>query len=178
MSAAIDTYLRDVPSHVIVLEPGQYLFHLGDPVRCMHIVHAGRVHLVRYQRDGSALVLQRAGVGSIVAEASLYSETYHCDGVADEPVRLLAFAKSGVHQRLRADPDFAGAWAMYLAHELQRARLQAEILSIRTVAKRLDAWLAARGGEGPYRGDWKTVANEIGVSPEALYREMAKRRGA
>jgi CRP-like cAMP-binding protein len=65
---------------------------------------------------------------------------------------------------------------MHLAHELQRARLHAEILSIRTVAKRLDAWLATRGGDAPHRGEWKTAANEIGVSPEALYREMARRR--
>ena len=27
------------------------------------------------------------------------------------------------------------------------------------------------------RSRWKTVANEIGTSPEALYRELAKRRG-
>ena len=33
-------------------------------------------------------------------------------------------------------------------------------------------------GEGlPAKGTWKTVANEIGTSPEALYRELAKRRG-
>jgi hypothetical protein len=28
----------------------------------------------------------------------------------------------------------------------------------------------------PEKGDWKLVASQIGVSPEALYREIAKRR--
>ena len=48
-------------------------------------------------------------------------------------------------------------------------------LSLRTVAERLDAWIAA-SGRYPAKGEWKTVAAEIGNSPEALYRELAKRR--
>ena len=43
------------------------------------------------------------------------------------------------------------------------------------VSARLDAWLAWHG-ELPPRGDWKQLADQIGVSPEALYREMARRR--
>jgi len=39
---------------------------------------------------------------------------------------------------------------------------------------RLDAWLAWHG-DLPSKGDWARLVDEIGVSPEALYREMAKR---
>jgi len=28
----------------------------------------------------------------------------------------------------------------------------------------------------PPKGEWRNLANQIGVSPEALYREIAKRR--
>jgi len=40
----------------------------------------------------------------------------------------------------------------------------------------LDAWIAGNGGDFPPRGEWKLIAGQIGVSPEALYREIAKRR--
>jgi CRP-like cAMP-binding protein len=176
MSAAIEDHLSDIRSHRIDLRPGQYLFHLADPVRAIHVVRDGWVHLVRHQTDGSLLVLQRAGAGSVVAEASLYSESYHCDAVAPRSAQLLAFGRADIQQRLRGDPDFAETWASHLTRELQRARLHAEILSLKTVARRLDAWMAWRGGDVPARGDWKMVAGEIGVSPEALYREIAKRR--
>ncbi len=176
MLSAIEKYLHDVRSRRIVLGSGQYLFHLSDPVRAIHIVQVGWVHLVRHQSDGSLLVLQKAGPGSIVAEASVYSKRYHCDAVASDSAQLRAFAKTDVQQRLRREPNFADAWARHLAHELQQARLHAEILSIKTVAKRLDAWITWHGGEAPGRGNLKIVASEIGVSPEALYREMAKRR--
>lgn len=63
-----------------------------------------------------------------------------------------------------------------LGRELQSARLQAEILSLRTVAQRLDAWMAWKEGVFPGKGEWKSLASQLGVSPEALYREIARRR--
>jgi CRP/FNR family transcriptional regulator, dissimilatory nitrate respiration regulator len=50
------------------------------------------------------------------------------------------------------------------------------MLALRTVAARLDAWCAANDGMAPARGAWRVVAAEIGVSPETLYRELARRR--
>ena len=87
-----------------------------------------------------------------------------------------AVARSAVRTLLTVDPGFAEAWALHLANELQATRLRAEILSLRTVAERLDAWIAWNGVGLPPRGTWKTVASEFGTSPEALYRELARRR--
>jgi CRP/FNR family transcriptional regulator, dissimilatory nitrate respiration regulator len=175
MFVAIDN-LREVRSRTVALRSGQYLFHLGDPVRAIYFVKLGWVHLIRHQKDGAVLILQKSGPGSIVAEASLYSETYHCDAMALGPARLRSFAKLDMLLHLHSDPDLADAWARHLALELQKARLHAEILSIKTVTKRLDAWIASHGGGAPRKGEWKMIANEIGISPEAFYREMAKRR--
>lgn len=44
---------------------------------------------------------------------------------------------------------------------------------MRTVWERLDGWLALHG-ELPPRGGWIEIAREIGVTPEALYRELAR----
>jgi hypothetical protein len=54
--------------------------------------------------------------------------------------------------------------------------LRAEILSLKTVSARLDAWMDWNGGVLPNKGEWKLVAGEISVSPEALYRELGRRR--
>ena len=77
--------------------------------------------------------------------------------------------------RLTADPALAERWAAHLALAVQTARLCAEIRTLRTVAERLDAWL----GEGrslPAKGAWQDLAAELGVSREALYRELSRRR--
>jgi len=61
------------------------------------------------------------------------------------------------------------------AKEVQILRTRIEIMRRRKVADRLDAYLELF--EHPKEGDWVRVADWIGVSPPALYRELAKRRG-
>ncbi len=176
MLEPIGPYLTGLRARQQHFEGGQHLFHRGDPVTELHFVLVGSIHLVRHQGDGSALVLQRAGAGSILAEASLYSSTYHCDAVAFGAAATRVYAKASLKKLLVKSSEFSNVWASYLAQELQRSRLRSEILSLRTVSERLDAWIVWNGGSFPEKGEWKLVANQIGISPEALYREIAKRR--
>lgn len=156
-------------------DAGRFLFHAGDPVRHLFVVEAGEVHLLRHRPDGASLVLQRAAAGSLLAEASLFAEQYHCDAVAVRPGRALAVDRRAVRAAFANDVKLADEWSRYLAQEVQATRARAELLALRTVAERLDAWLASRAGVLPPRGGWKSLASEIAVSPEALYREIARR---
>jgi CRP-like cAMP-binding protein len=176
MSPSIEPYLQGLRARQRYVENGRPLFRRGDPVTDVYYVVTGTVHLVRYQTDGSPLILQRAGPGSILAEASLYFDTYHCDAVACGDADSRAYTKASVKKLLLRSPEFSDIWANYLAQELQRTRLRAEILALRTVSERLDAWIAGNGSNFPHKGEWKLVAGQIGVSPEALYREIARRR--
>jgi CRP-like cAMP-binding protein len=175
MSMSLSEALWTMATRPRTLAAGEHAFHRDDPVSLLFIVVEGRINLLRFSEAGAAIVLQRAGAGDILAEASLFSERYHCDAVADTPASLLCIPKRRFRGRLRSDPDFAEAWARHLGREIQITRLRSEVLSLKTVAARFDAWLAWHG-EAPAKGEWKQLAHEIGVSPEALYRELAKRR--
>ena len=178
MSTRLTKLLTKFRSTERAFDAGAFVFHQDDPVRKIFCVAIGSIHLVRHQIDGSSIVLQRAAPGAIVAEASVFAKRYHCDAVAQAPTRALAFDRKSLLQRLATDSTLAEAWAAHLAEEVQSVRARAEILSLKTVAARLDAWIVANRRGLPIKGEWKTVAEEIGVSPEALYREMAKRRTA
>lgn len=154
---------------------GEYLFHLGEPVAALFVVLEGEIHLVRHQEHGGAIVLQQAGPGDVLAEASLFSDCYHCDAIARTSATVRSSPKRELLSRLRTEPEFAEAWAAHLAREIQSTRFRSEILSLTKVALRLDAWLAWHG-KLPPKGEWVQLAHQIGVSPEALYREIAKRR--
>ncbi|RWM12264.1 MAG: Crp/Fnr family transcriptional regulator [Mesorhizobium sp.] len=175
MSPSLFTLLDDLPGRLCEFAAGSSVFHFGDPIRNIHAVRSGIIHLVRHQDDGSILILQRAGPASILAEASLYSAQYHCDARAETAAVTWAIPRSTLRARLQQDPELAVVWARHLAREVQQARLQAEILFLKTVAARLNAWIAWHGSL-PAKGQWSIIAHEIGVSPEALYREMARRR--
>lgn len=153
----------------------QYLFHRDDRVKSMFLIATGTAQLLRHHRNGTAVVLQKAGPGSILAEASLFTPKYHCDAIATSPVMARLVSRTAMQQLFYANQDFAKAWAIHLAGEVRSARLRSEILTLKTVAERLDAWLAD-SVRLPERGGWKAIAQEIGTSPEALYREIARRR--
>jgi CRP/FNR family transcriptional regulator, dissimilatory nitrate respiration regulator len=176
MSESLADRLRKMAGREQQLMAGNILFRAGDPVISIFLVAAGSLQLIRVLPQGSPLTLQRAGPGAILAEASLVADRYHCDATAVEDSILHVVPLRRLRADLRDDPDLASALTRHLAYEVHRARAQAEMLSLKTVAERVDAWLTLNDSSLPPRGRWRQVASDIGVSPEALYRELARRR--
>lgn len=156
-------------------DPGDRIFRADEKVRHVFLVRRGLTALVRSLPSGEQAILQRATDGYIVAEASVYATRYHCDCVALEPTVLAHMTRTSFRSALRSDVELSEAWAAHLAHSVQRARMRAEIRSLNTVAERLDAWIGEYGSI-PNKGHWQTLASELSVSREALYRELARRR--
>lgn len=157
------------------LAPGETLFAAGEGVADIFMVRSGRVHLQRHTTHGAQMVLQNAGPGGVVAEASAYSSRYHCDAVAAEESLVAGVPKERFLSTLADHPALAASWSAMLARSVQAARLRAEIRSLPKVADRLAAWLG-EGNALPEKGRWQDVAVELGVTREALYRELARHR--
>jgi len=157
-----------------VLKAGAALFRREDPVRFIYIVRSGMIALERPIVDGSTLILHQATQGMALAEASLFAETYHCDAVARELSVVAAMPRPTFLVALRTSPDAALSLIEAHSKEIQKQRARVEILRLRRVVDRLDAWLNLYGE--PAKGEWINVAQAIGVSQPALYRELAKRR--
>ncbi len=159
----------------LTLAEGEVLFRFGDSIRSMFLVVSGGMRLVRHLPHGRALTLQLAEEGAILAEASLFADQYHCDAVAVSAARLRVLPRQRAEEAVTRNHATARLWAKHLATEIHRARTQVEIVSLKTVTERLDMWQALRG-KLPPKGQWLRLASEIGVTPEALYRELARRR--
>ncbi|MBW6505532.1 MAG: Crp/Fnr family transcriptional regulator [Rhodobacteraceae bacterium] len=174
MQTAFVKIFDAAPEHA--LAPGERLFLTAAPVRQVFLVRAGVVVLERVTKIGGRIVLQQARAGAVVSEASAYSDSYHCDAAAGvEGARVAYLSITEFHNRLAINPAAMHGWAAGLAQAVQAARLRAELRSLRTVSDRLDAWLGAQRTL-PRRGGWQDLAAELGVSREALYRELARRR--
>ncbi|KAF0227427.1 MAG: hypothetical protein FD175_2770 [Beijerinckiaceae bacterium] len=152
------------------------LFHLGEPVTRLYVVQQGEVALERLSTDGQRLILQRARAGDVLAEASFFAEAYHCDAVALTEARITGASLSRLRIASRTDPAVMEIIARHLAAQVQQNRARAEILLLKRVSERLDAWIALNGGELPAKGNWHVLADEIGVTAEALYRELSRRK--
>lgn len=155
-------------------EQGAIIFCREDPVHSMYLVRSGIVALERPLTDGIALTLNVATAGMALAEASLFATTYHCDAIARMNAEIAILPRAAFRSALRERPDAALSLIETHAREVQSQRARIEILRLRRVSDRLDAWLDLNAK--PPTGEWIRVADQIGVSPPALYRELARRR--
>ena len=141
----------------------------------MYYVAGGEVVLQRPGSHGESVVLQRARQG-FVAEASLQSSKYHCDAAVTLSATVVSLPIEPIKQALLADPAFAMRWIGMLNQELMRLRLQCERLSIKGVRDRLLHLIETEGQDGrlPLGAGLKSMASELGVTHEALYRTVSE----
>jgi CRP-like cAMP-binding protein len=155
-------------------ERGALLFETGRRPGSMHFVSDGEVILQRIGEDGEVVVLQRTRHG-LVAEASLQSDRYHCDAVAVADANVTRIPRPALLAALTSDAAFALRWIGMLNKEVRRLRQQCERLSLNTVEARLLHLIRTEGDTSgfPIDSGLKTLAPEIGVTHEALYRCVA-----
>lgn len=158
----------------IRLRRGERLFLQRQRPRHMYFVVTGEIVLERVGASGNAVVLQRVRHG-FVAEASLQSSSYHCDGLVTADGEAVALPLEALTGELARDPEFALRWIGMLGQEVRRLRGQCERLSLRGVGERLLHLIETEGEQGRLAvpQGLKSLATELAVSHEALYRTVA-----
>jgi CRP-like cAMP-binding protein len=156
------------------LKTGATLFRREDPVEFMYLMRAGQIALERPMTDCAALTLHIASEDMALAEASLFADAYHCDAIVRDAAIVAYLPRAAFLAKLQKSPEAALGLIETTAREVQVQRARIEILRLRRVSDRLDAWLDLFGE--PAKGGWVRVADGIGVSQPALYRELARRR--
>jgi CRP-like cAMP-binding protein len=160
------------------LAAGQSLFQQGESVGELYRLESGRVRLVRHTENGTKVVVHTARPGETFAEASAFTDAYHCDAVAETASRVAAMPKAAFHAALVRDPETSVRFARLLATQVVDLRARIELRNIRSAQERLLTWLRLRADGSPPRvtldGTWTDVAAEIGLTREALYRALAR----
>lgn len=157
------------------LDAGDVLFRVGDPVHAVFAVMHGEIRLIRRDRKGSEVVLQRSR-GGFFAEASLGSKAYHCDAVAAETSTLLRFPAQIFREAINDDSGFREGWMAHLAKEVRKLRTQCERLSLHCATDRILHYIESEGTDGciELTQTRKAWASELGMTHEALYRALRR----
>jgi len=160
------------------LRAGQTLFHSGDRTVGLYEVLKGKVRLVRVDRSGREAVLQVAAAGDTLAEASLFSSTYHCEVGATTEAAVRLYPKAVLFAELARDPKLARAFAAMLAQQVMALRTRLERRNIQSARDRIRHFLAlnisADGRTVALPGTLKDFAADLGLTHEALYRSLAR----
>lgn len=172
--AYIPPALQGLAKHRMI-EAGETLFRIGDRVRSVFSVISGEVRLIRRDRNGTEVILQRSR-GGFIAEGSLTSKAYHCDVVAAEAGAVLSFPARAFRGALDEDAGFRDAWMTHLAREVRKLRAQCERLSLHSATDRIMHFIESEGTDGAIvlTQPRKTWAAELGLTHEALYRALSR----
>ena len=173
LSATVRTAAIDRKLHA-----NEILFHSGDQTAGLYEVIQGKVHLVRVDRSGREAILQLASAGDTLAEASLFSATYHCDAIATTDAVVRLYPKTILLRELERDPKLLHAFAALLAQQVMTLRTRLEGRNIHSARDRIRHFLvvnvAADGRTVALPETLKDLAAELGLTHEALYRTLAR----
>ena len=160
------------------LNAGQTLFRLNSRAAGLYEVVSGKIRLVRLSPGGSEAVLFVATAGDTLAEASLFSATYHCDAVASTKATVRLYPKAAILAEFQRDPKVAQAFMAMLARQIIGLRTRLQRRNLRSARDRVRHYLALNvGPDGrtvTIATTFKDLANNIGLTHEALYRTLSK----
>ena len=159
--------------HAHHFEKGDYLFHQGKKPEYMFFIVSGEAVLTRISSHGEPTTLQRCK-GGFLSEASLLTDAYHCDAIATHNGQAITLPIQSLRDAL-ADSKFSMKWVQLLSKEIMRLRTQSERLGLKDIRSKLIHLIETEGKQGvlTLQSDFKSMASEIGVTHEALYRAIA-----
>jgi CRP/FNR family transcriptional regulator, dissimilatory nitrate respiration regulator len=160
------------------LNAGQTLFRLDSRVAGLYEVVSGKIRLVRVSPAGSEAVLFVATASDTLAEASLFSTTYHCDAIASTKATVRLYPKAAVLAEFQRNPKVAQAFMAMLAQQVMSLRTGLQRRNIRSARDRVRHYLALNVGADKrtivLTTTIKDLARDLGLTHEALYRTLSE----
>jgi CRP/FNR family transcriptional regulator, dissimilatory nitrate respiration regulator len=160
------------------LYAGQTLFRLGSRAAGLYEIVSGKIRLVRVSPAGSEAVLFVGTAGDTLAEASLFSTTYHCDAIASTKATVRLYPKAAILTEFQRDSKVAQAFMAMLARQIMSLRTRLQRRNIRSARERVRHYLALNvGPDGrtvTLTTTVKDLASELGLTHEALYRTLSE----
>lgn len=147
---------------------GDHVFRQGDTTKGIFFVVSGGICLTRVTESGNSVTIYNAQTGDMFAEASIYSEHYHCDAICTAPSEVVRISKQAIQKQLREDTAFSEGITKRLAVQVQDYR---QLLTLHAVKSANDRVLLAVE-LGKLTGSVTQFANQIGLTKEACYRAL------
>lgn len=174
---SFDELFADARTSVKSLVRGEFLFQCGDRSTHLYMVLDGAVRLIRYSREGDAIVMHTARLGESLAEASLFSDRYHCDAEAFMPATVVCYNKKIILDILRESPEKSLACIALFARQVRGLRTLLEARSIRSARDRVLHYLLLQADPQTMTvnlaGSIKDMAQDLALAHETLYRTLA-----
>lgn len=151
----------------ITATKGMALFREGETTKGLFLCMTAVVRMERIGPDGEPVTIHTVHEGQSFAEASVFTDRYHCDAIVRKGGEVICIPKSVVLAGF-ADPEFSAAYNRIMSRQVQAYRQIVEIMSIRSAVERVYAAVVA----GLLDGSVMTLSQRIALTHEATYRAL------
>jgi len=175
MSRCLNSILARMKVDKLSLSKGDFLFHQGEQIVNFFYVKTGRIKLIRDTIEGGQALVYVSLTGETLAEASLFSDTYHCSAIADSESEIVAYKKSELLLYLEQDSVAMKALLKMLAQQVRDLRTINEIKNIHSAKDRILAFMKYEMNEHRevhLEISLKDTAYKIGLAHETFYRML------
>ncbi len=157
------------------LKKGEPLFKQGATIERMYLIASGRVKLQRHTREGDTVILHVGTAGEMIAEASLFSETYHCTAIIDQSAEIHTLERDLALAQILQNPGNSQKILKLFSRQIRDLRGLIETRNIRSAQSRTLAYLssiAGPDGQVVLHTSLRDIAYKLGLAHETLYREL------
>jgi len=166
-------FRNNIKYQTLKLNKGDFLFYQSADVERLFLLEKGRIKLVRETVEGQSLVMHIAYSQETFAEASFFSQVYHCHAICDSACTVFSFAKTEVAQYLQDSPNAMMELLKTYAQQVRSLRLLNEIKSINSAYERVLTFFASEVDENfelHFSYSLKDMARRLGLAHETFYR--------
>ncbi|BAZ40480.1 transcriptional regulator [Calothrix sp. NIES-4101] len=160
------------------LADAEILFRQNEPSKALFMVESGRIKLIHYTEAGNTVNHYSVKPGEYFAEVALYSEVYLCTAIAESSTRVIYFPKELFLNSMEKDFNLSRNFTEQLARRLHSTKLLLELRGIRSARDRVLHYLHVMVPTNEkilhLEQALKEIANDIGISPEALSRTLTQ----
>ncbi len=148
---------------------------MPDATQGLYAVTAGSLRVYRVSPKGKEITLEIAGPGNNFAEASLFSDAYHCFAEALRDSKLYLIKKNEFLEMLAGNIRFSAAWIRVLSLEVIRLRSRIAELSLKSPRARIAGYILLLAEiqhslSVTLPVHRKSIATLLGMTHETFYR--------
>ncbi len=162
----------------VELDPGEFLFHQGEPSERFSIVMVGEIDVQRSSRDGRDLVFVTLGPGAPIGEVSIFDGAPRTASLrARTAATVLTIGRRRFLELLAEHPSMALSLARYLASVVQRLSTSVEGKTFLRLDAQLCELLCALGvgdeaGGLVVSATQQALADRVGVTRESVNKQL------
>jgi len=173
----LEKVLTQLNSTELLIKKGQQLFTQGDPIENFYQIQTGKIKLIRNTMEGGEVLIHVALSGETFAEASLFSNEYHCSAIAMIESKISCYKKHGFLQLIENNPDIMKKILHIFSQQVRDLRAINEIKNIHSAKDRILTFIKSEMDEKKEMTltiSLKDAAYKIGLAHETFYRELKK----